>query len=287
MNIKLMHVKCNLCGSNEYSNMFQAGNSSVVKCKNCGFAFLNPAPTEKELKRFYNNLTGFKIEPLDKSPIEYDKSLERLKVIENLLEKGRILDVGSGGSNFLSIAKSRGWDTYSTDIRKEVLKLLKRQGIKTIDERKVPDKFFSAITLAQVLEHISDPMKKLKFFNRILRDGGVIVIEVPNIESLGARFFRDKWYFIKNPEHLSYFSSKTLKNFLEKAGFCVIKTDFLGATLVTDFTARGKIKKEQIFNIYRYFKLPINLFLQIFNKLGLGDTLRIVAQKPSKTNAIK
>jgi len=282
MDKKYRYIKCNLCGADNCTKIFSVDDTFLVKCKRCGFLFLNPIPTEKELRNYYDNLSGFEIEPLDRSPIEYDKSAERLQLIEKIIKKGKLLDVGSGGSNFLYIAKNKGWNTYSLDIRQEVLRLLKKQGIKTIDERKIRNGFFDVITLTQVLEHMAYPLRKLKFYRKKLRDGGIIVIEVPNIESLGAKFLRDKWYFIKNPDHISYFSRKTLSKFLEKAGFEIIKTEYLGATFVTDFASKGQIKKEHIFNLYKRFKLPINLTTAIIRKYGMSDTLRIVARKPCK-----
>ena len=277
---KTRYVKCNLCNSKEYCRIFKVGSSFLVKCRKCNFIYLNPIPTDRELRKYYARLSTVSIEPIDKSPIEYDRSVERLQLIEKNIKKGKILDVGSGGSNFLFIAKSKGWETFSIEIRKEAKKLLKMHSIKILYERKIPNGFFNAITLSQVLEHLSDPSKKLKFYYNNLASGGIIVIEVPNIESLGARLMKDKWYFIKNPEHLSYFSKSTLTKILKKFGFEIIRAEYLGGTLVTDFSAGNNLKKQVIFNFYRLFKLPINLLIRIcFRKMGLTDTLRVVARK--------
>lgn len=277
---KFRYIKCNLCNSKDSSRMFKVGNSFLVKCKKCGFVFLNPILTEKELKKYYDNSRYFDIQPIDKSPIEYERSLERLNLIKKYVNVGKILDVGSGGSNFLFIAKQHGWDTYSIEIREQVKELHKKYSIRTIDENKIPNGFFDAITLSQVLEHMPNPFNKLKIYYDKLVSGGIIVIEVPNVESLASKLFKDKWYFIKNPEHISYFSKITLSKILRKSGFQIIKIEYLGATLVTDLISMEIIEKDIIFYVYRYFKLPLKFLMRIFNILGLSDTLRIVARKP-------
>lgn len=276
----MRHVNCNLCSSKNYSVLFKVGNSSVVKCDNCGFKFLNPIPVERDLMKYYSNLSSSKIELLDKSPVEYEQSLQRIKLIEIYVKKGKILDVGSGCSNFVVIAKERGWNVSAVEIREESKRLLKKFLIKSVEEKKIENNYFNCITLSQVLEHVSDPSKKLKLYYKKLIKGGIVVIEVPNIESLGFKLLKNKWYFIMNPQHISYFSKKTLTKMLEKAGFEIIKTEYLGAVFASDLAGGGKVKKEYVFNLYRFFKIPINLMMKIIRKAGLSDTMRIVAKKP-------
>jgi len=250
----------------------------LVKCS-CGFIFLDPIPEEATLKNYYDNLPN--PPQLDASPIEYEKSMERINLAERSLDKPcrkwRILDVGSGSSNFLSIAKARGWDAYSLEIREDAKTLMRKEGIKVIDN--IPNIFFDAITLNQVLEHLPNPLENLKIYHRKLVTNGIMIVEVPNIDSLGIKLLKDKWYFIKNPEHISYFSEDTLILMLEKAGFEIIKAEFLGATLVTDFASSSQSNAKIIFNFYRNFKGIINPFIGLFNKTRFSDTLRVVAQK--------
>ena len=82
---------------------------------------------------------------------------------------------------------------------------------------------FDIATLWHTLEHLPNPLENLEEIRRILKCGGLLFIEVPNINFLENYFFRlfgiANYLFFK--EHLVHFTPKTLKGMVIKAGFVV------------------------------------------------------------------
>src|SRR5690606_32815824 len=80
---------------------------------------------------------------------------------------------------------------------------------------------FDAFATRQVLEHIEDIHGFLAAIRVHLKPNGVGLVEVPNLDTLLAqdRFFD----FI--PEHINYFSARTLRLVLEIAGFEIVAVD--------------------------------------------------------------
>ena len=85
--------------------------------------------------------------------------------------------------------------------------------------------FFDAITMYQVLDHLPDPLGSLRLAHRLLRPGGVAAMLLVNIESFCARVF-GAGYRLLAPNHLYYFSPRTITAALAQAGFRVLRIDY-------------------------------------------------------------
>ena len=82
---------------------------------------------------------------------------------------------------------------------------------------------FSVITFFQSLEHHSEPLAALRRAHEMLRDGGHVVVEVPNYGGFWRKVFRTAWLPLLIPQHLFHFTPATLKRTLGAAGFTRIK----------------------------------------------------------------
>ena len=76
-----------------------------------------------------------------------------------------------------------------------------------------------------VLEHTPNPLEIVQECSRILKDTGVLFIQVPNIESFQAKILKDSWGHIDAPRHYYHFSIYTLKMLLNNAGFRICNMD--------------------------------------------------------------
>jgi len=123
---------------------------------------------------------------------------------------GTLLDVGCGDCLFLNLARTCGWDVVGLDPDPKAVANGIRQkltvfvgGIEYFDEQ---TELFDVITLSHVIEHLSDPVKVLEACHGLLKPGGQLWLETPNIESIGHVYFQENWRGLEPPRHLVLFS---------------------------------------------------------------------------------
>lgn len=136
---------------------------------------------------------------------------------------GRLLDVGCGDGSFLSIARACGWDIVGLDpdpkaaanaTKKDLI--VYKGGIEYFDSK---TELFDVITLNHVIEHVHDPVRVLKTCHALLKPGGQLWLETPNIDSFGHARFQRSWRGLEIPRHLVIFNLKSLVNALLKTEF--------------------------------------------------------------------
>jgi len=138
--------------------------------------------------------------------------------------RGRILDVGCGGGELLAEFKKAGWDTLGLEPFCEESPLAKGLGVEIIkvsfEEAKLAPAQFDIVIMTHVLEHLHEPLTALRKAADVLVPGGMIYVEVPNLDSLSFRVFRSRWAQVDAPRHLSHF---TLRTMVKLSGFAGLK----------------------------------------------------------------
>jgi SAM-dependent methyltransferase len=138
---------------------------------------------------------------------------------------GRILDVGCGRGFTLAALQELGHDVYGTQISPEAAAYAREQlGLTRIETRDLmdvgyPENWFDAVTAYHVIEHLADPHAFLLEIRRILRPGGLLILEVPNAEGWGSRWTGRHWLGWDVPYHRFHFSGRTLVLATEGLGF--------------------------------------------------------------------
>lgn len=140
---------------------------------------------------------------------------------------GRLLDVGFGNGAFLLDAQCAGWvvsgadpDPVSVD-NGRYLKLNVRQG--GIEAFLDSPKAFDVITLSHVIEHVHHPVDTLKTAYNLLKPGGQLYVETPNMNAYGHDHFREHWRGLEIPRHLVIFNWASMLMTLKNVGFSEIQ----------------------------------------------------------------
>jgi hypothetical protein len=81
---------------------------------------------------------------------------------------------------------------------------------------------FDVITLWDVIEHMTDPKSAVRHVHDLLSNNGLIAINTVDSGSVPAKLLGKYWHLVVPPEHLEYFSRKSLVRLLEDAGFEVL-----------------------------------------------------------------
>jgi len=254
-------MTCHLCASEGEHNTFVSDMYEldgdvydIVRCKRCGLLRVWPLPLDKEIEGLYagdyfekdygsglNTNTYFGSQSFLRP-----RYAELLNLIERHAGKGALLEIGCAGGYFLKMAEERGWvvsgvevSSSACDFARELLPNAQLfEGSFPEGPRLFgPDKLFDVVYMGHVLEHCLDVNAALKEANDLLRPGGVLLVEVPGYVSsvfykvllfVNTNLFSINTDVLKlpnkcrKPYHLTEFSQKTLKMFLEKHGFEVV-----------------------------------------------------------------
>lgn len=140
------------------------------------------------------------------------------------------MDIGCATGSFMKMVHLEGFEPYGVDVSSFAVDYIKNTYgfpafVGFLADINFDKGMFDIVTMHHVLEHIPSPVEFLKNEVRpILKDDGLLVIEVPNFGSFEAKINREEWEDLKPWEHLNQFTPETLRLCLEKAGFRVIKT---------------------------------------------------------------
>jgi SAM-dependent methyltransferase len=222
----LEYVNCNLCGGEDFKFLYKQSDRryfvsdfefSVVQCRSCGLAFVNPRPTIESMSAFYPKKF------YQKRDLEHQRARceEEAKYLEGF-KPGRVLDVGCARGAFLKLLRDKGWEVYGMDYSDEgnPHNLDLRYG--DLQDIQYPSAYFDVVTAWAVFEHLHDPMRYFKEVARILKPGGHFIFLVTNINSLWSRYGHGE----DVPRHLYFFSEKTLSGYADKSDLLLVKVDF-------------------------------------------------------------
>lgn len=189
-------VRCNLCGGVHVSVLSQVSRSGAplrtVACRQCGLVWSDPRPhdTRQFYERDYRLAYKRTYAPRAKHVLRAGQvALSRLAKIRPCLHgRMRILDVGSGGGEFAYLLKSLGHEVHGVEPNHGYAAYAASQyGLHItqgfIGEIELPQAGYDLITIWHVLEHTDDPGAVLRQLQRALRPGGLLVVEVPNVEA--------------------------------------------------------------------------------------------------------
>ncbi len=232
---------CPLCGSEnpglyiQTNDFFLSGEPfSLFRCMLCGFVFTQDHPDEETIGRYYSSEDYLSHNDSAKG---FSSALYRLsrnimlgkkrRLVEKAtgMNRGKLLDIGSGTGHFLSELKKAGWDAMGIEINEKARHYSTfAHGVEVIDPgliSSLPAGSFDCITMWHVLEHFQDPFKYASEISRLLKPDGICITALPNGGSFDASWYKKFWAAYDVPRHLWHFSPVTFKIFAEKTGFRV------------------------------------------------------------------
>ena len=158
---------------------------------------------------------------------------------------GRLLDVGCGNGGFLLMAQQAGWQVSGVDFDPDAVGFARSRGlqvreggIEAFDEQAEE---FDVISMCHVIEHVPEPLALLSRAHRLLKRGGLLWLETPNIESLGAGRFGRDWRGLEPPRHLVLFNRRALRQLFHKLGFVEVEQRWRGLSVFDVYAASEAI----------------------------------------------
>jgi SAM-dependent methyltransferase len=195
----------------------------IQKCTICGLIYKEHLPTINGLNKIYNEgYTHFNDGGEWKKSYFWNSAKQKLDRCQRMqknkgLNKPRILDVGCGSGDFVSVARELGYDAYGIDPH------LPSHCQKPYLERKRLDEIgtasFDIVVLLNVAEHLVRPRDFFREVYRVLVHDGIVLLTCPYGNSLARHFYRNNWNHLVLDEHLLFWTPKSLSEMLRQIGF--------------------------------------------------------------------
>jgi cyclopropane fatty-acyl-phospholipid synthase-like methyltransferase len=240
-------------------------------------------------------------------PRERYAMISRINRIEKFTPKGKLLDIGCGTGLLLDVAVERGWDvfglepaqegieTISTSVKSRVMQGVLTKGLFETES-------FDVVVFWSVIEHVINPVELLTIAHDLLKTGGILVIQTPNVDSLSARLFRGQWTSTSFIDHLILWSRESLLKVISNLGFKVIKLQYAGTPFPFGYNFRkqeiqtsgemsesrkkqkqNQESKQRLLDYFRHMMLRSKachfLIKNLTNVLHLGDNIEVYAKK--------
>ncbi len=253
---------CPLCGHDSGAELLNSRSNGwhLKVCEQCRFVYLQNPPdyaafvqdfawektyTAEKQRRFTEEPVLSRLSQLGK--YARHRIFKRNKIaglLRRFVSSGRILDVGCGAGQNFERKLGPQYEPWGVEISKVLAakanELFARRGGSCIqsDARSgmsaMPDGFFDAITMLSYLEHEINPRDVCEAAYRCLRQGGHLIVKVPN-HGCWNRYLRGaKWCGYRFPDHVNYFTPTSLSRVLKDAGFSIVKFDWIDRLPISD-----------------------------------------------------
>jgi SAM-dependent methyltransferase len=245
----MAYVNCNLCGADDFTVVFPKGHAQlhrIVRCNRCSLMYANPQELIDADEFAKQDELPSESDPsfaqyLRKQQVQLPDNLRVLKKLNGFMpQRGKLLEIGSFLGTFANEIRGAGWDvTCLEPFVGAVKRSRQKYNLNVIEgilpQPNVPDATFDAAILLHVIEHMPDPGQNLAEIRRLLKPGGMLVVETPRFDSLMFKMLgrRERSISITNG-HIYFFTVPTLTKLLDKHGFEPVSVDLVGRTLTLD-----------------------------------------------------
>ncbi len=244
---------CNLCKSTRYKKipfryLFRNRHINAVKCRTCGLISLYPLPSDSEIEEMYSD-EYFTVEDIQThhyqkdylsavQQVDYSKRVEELN--KYLQDNGHVLEIGCATGELLFALKNAGYNVTGIEISDFAARMaVQRYGLNVInssfEERllheRLPNESYDVILMGDVLEHLKKPTEAMRYALKLLKTGGVLLVQVPSTLNLISSRLAFIFYNLTGlrktmtipPYHFTEFFPGTLAKMYTAAGFTMRK----------------------------------------------------------------
>jgi SAM-dependent methyltransferase len=261
----------------------------ILECHVCGLKRLDPQLTESELTDLYSDAyfahsdkSNLKLQDIiSTTQYELDVKSRYWKFEETLRNIRRhnpslndFLDVGAATGDMVNIANNNGFNADGIEMSVFAIDEAKaKYGVNLMNKYlcDLDDCSYEILHLNHVFEHFNSPLVEVKHLNRVLKEKGVLYLEIPFqfnlIELVLFKFLgRKKPFTLHSIHHPFFYTPKTIKKILESNGFSILSVNI--------FSFR-RLSHQRGFNFKHFFWYILSFF-------GIGNFIEVYAMKSSR-----
>ncbi len=223
--------ECWICGADaavapEYASI------PLHRCPECGFVFADERDAERLRDlygdEYFEEYPGGEAYRADEGQRRFEARVRR-DWVRGMRESGHVLEIGAAGGYFLDEMRQAGYEVHGVEpsvgmaaFARDELGVDVRAGF--VEDVELPDGKFDVICAWHVLEHLREPRTALRRLRSVLADDGLLLLEIPNIESTVARRRGTDWFNLDPAHHVAFYNPWNLGVLLESVGLRLDRT---------------------------------------------------------------
>ncbi len=227
-----------------FGYLFNGKWLDAMECQSCGIIFIHPQPSSEEIRRLYSKeyfegdfRCGHEGSYFDDATLDHLADESLLDRIKKYKPEGDFLEVGCAGGAFLNAARKAGYNVRGVEFSEDASEFARTKFHLDVVTGDLMDAHFSpqsfdVIFMGDVLEHLPKPGASLGEINRIMKQGGLLVIECPmQTNTLFSRlgfllygFARKKAAVHLPPYHLFEYRPASMRNLLLRSGYRTVRS---------------------------------------------------------------
>jgi len=230
-----MTTRCSHCGSEatpylvskDYNIAITENEFRYFKCTGCGLLFISPVPDD--LGRYYpQSYSAYEKPTVDELQLKSGLETSKLKIIQNYVTSGRLLEIGPASGGFAYLAKVSGFEVDCIEMDKNCCEILRDViQVNAVNSNDIVEAFgglghYNVIVMWHVIEHLINPLEVIEVAARHLAPGGILVLATPNPRSIQFKTFKSYWVHLDAPRHLHLIDPAIIAKKVLSCGFQVV-----------------------------------------------------------------
>ncbi len=283
---------CVCCGSGHLETLYEIKDVRVVLptettsqvitvqiCRDCGMVLLNPLGTDAFYRDYYSDY--LRVNAAAEGATRARKRQQQHEYCQSRIPGyqagGRVYDIGAHDGSLLSFFKADGWQVGGCDYSQSGHRFARETYGIDLDQldflqTDYAPGTFDVVTIFQVLEHILAPRPLLRKVRQYLRDDGLFILEIPNLDRPSAHNLANYFDF----EHVSYFELASLTNLLAVTGFEVVSSEVYARNQALRVVARKGPVRGIVANCHRENRERVLAYKEQYRRIiaQIGRRLR-------------
>lgn len=223
--------ECPLCQFSSHSNYIIVDDHSIskesfaiVQCNKCSFIYTNPRPDLNSIGKYYESDEYISHANQANNLINFVYKIARIytlnwkyRQIRKFQSQGSLLDFGCGTGEFLQYMSQKGWETSGVEPNSHARDASRLKGLEV--EASLPKDSkdrVDIITAWHVIEHVHDLVDTVRALRKRLKEGGKLILALPNCQSHDAIHYGQHWAGYDVPRHLYHFTQDSIKTLCTK-----------------------------------------------------------------------